>query len=227
MALVLWILLLLLTLGCVADIVSPGIKDLVERPKQISGSTVPPTIDSEAELLDIVLVASVDGKFRALNRTSGQTLWSMSSYAADGPSPTSFAPLVRTVHPERDPDLTDDTIDQEIYIIEPQSGDIYVMADPSAPLQRFPFSMSELVDISPFSFSDSNDLRVFVGRKETSLLLIELETGRIKATLNSACPWDPFEDLQQSEDEIDLDELEGTNHKAHPPTEVFIGRTGK
>ncbi|KAG7445216.1 kinase-like protein, partial [Guyanagaster necrorhizus] len=182
--------------------------------------------EQDVELLDIVLLASVDGKFHALNRTSGQTLWSMSSFASStaAAAPTALAPLIRTIHHDHDPDLVDDNTDQETYIIEPQSGDIYVMVTPSSPLQRFPFSMSELVDMSPFSFADSDDRRVFVGKKETSLLLVELETGRIKATLNSECPWDPFEGFQD-DDELDLDELEGSKPKPPPPTEVFIGRT--
>ena len=113
-----------------------------------------------------------------------------------------------------------------MYIIEPQSGDIYIMATPSSPLQRFPFSMPELVDMSPFTYLGDEERRVFVGRKETSLLLIELETGRVKATLNSECPWDPFEDLKNDEVDLDLDELEEGPLKPSAPTEVFIGRTG-
>ncbi|KAJ7779575.1 hypothetical protein B0H14DRAFT_3894141 [Mycena olivaceomarginata] len=171
-----------------------------------------PTRDQlgDSELLDIVLVASVDGKFHALNRTTGHTLWSMSSFSSSSTTvspPSSLAPLVRTHHIDQDPDLTDDNAYQETYIIEPQSGDIYVMATPSSPLQRFPFSMSELVDM-----------------KETSLLVVELETGNIKATIDSACPWDPFEDLRE-DDEVDLDELEGSKPPMSKPTEVFIGRT--
>lgn len=159
--------------------------------------------DFRFDILDIVLVASVDGKLHALNRSSGHILWSTSTISS----------LVRTVHDDDNSDL---------YIIEPQSGDIYLMATPTSPLQRFPFSMSELVDMSPFSFSGDQDRRVFVGRKETSLLLIELETGKIKAILNSECPWDPSDNLDP-EAHLDLDELE-RNTK---PTEIFIGRTGK
>ncbi|KAJ7130188.1 hypothetical protein C8R44DRAFT_775023, partial [Mycena epipterygia] len=104
-------------------------------------------------------------------------------------------------------------------------GDIYVLATPSSPLQRFPFSMSELVDMSPFTFAAADDHRVFVGSKETSVLVVELETGHIKATIDSECPWDPFEDLRDGEGDLDLDELDGT--KSPKPTQVFIGRTGK
>lgn len=190
-----------------------------------------PSAADEAELLDVVLVASVDGKLHALNRSSGAVLWSMSS-SPSGTVPATLGPLIRTQHPQYDPDMQDDgSPDSEIYVIEPQSGEIYVMSSPSSPLQRLPLSMSQLVDLSPFSFSSEGDDRVFVGKKETSLLLVELETGRIKATLNAECPWDPFEDISDNKkeyDDLDLDELEGDTppRRTSKPTEVFIGRTG-
>lgn len=183
-----------------------------------------PDIAKDYDLLDIVLVASVDGKFHALNRTSGHVLWSMSSFATTTSvsAPSSLSPLIRTSHTAHDPD-TEDEVDHETYIIEPQSGYIYVLPSSSSPLQRFPFTMAELVDMSPFTSVNYNDTRVFVGRKETSLLLIELETGKIKATLNAECPFIPevFEDTP-----IDLDELEGSKPPVSAPTEVYIGRTG-
>lgn len=192
--------------------------------------------DDNLKLLDIVLVASVDGKFHALNRTSGHTLWSMaSSPTFPASAPSTLGPLVRTNHVEFDTDdPDDDALNQELYIIEPQSGDIYVMATPSSPLQRLAFSMSQLVDMSPFSFSsvDDSDRRIFVGRKETSLFSIELETGRVKE-VNSECPWDPFEDLSQAKknEDVDLDELEDGSEPVEPvvpvSTEISIGRTGE
>ncbi|KAF8802390.1 hypothetical protein BYT27DRAFT_6766807 [Phlegmacium glaucopus] len=181
---------------------------------------------NDYNLLDIILVASVDGKFHALNRTSGATLWSMASFATTTSvsAPSSLAPLVRTQHVDYNPesDYEDDT-PQETYIIEPQSGDIYVMTTPSSPLQRFPFSMAELVDISPLTNEHEHQTRYFVGRKETSLILMELETGKIKATLNSECPFIP-DDTEESQD-VDLDELEGSKPPISAPTEIYIGRT--
>ena len=224
---------------CFAEIISlrslPGRSQPIpdhynSAPKYLLPTLANPDPPADLELLDIVLVASVDGKFHALNRTSGHTLWSMSSFpfSTSISAPASLGPLVRTTHVDHDPDMTDQTTRQELYVIEPQSGDIYVMATPTSPLQRFPFSMSELVDMSPFSFSGNEDRRVFVGRKETSLILIELETGKVKATLTSECPWDPLEEHQGEDDgELDLDDLEGSKPEISKPTEVFIGRTGE
>ena len=119
--------------------------------------------DEKLELVDIVLVASVDGKLHALNRTSGASIWSMES---SGTAPSALGPLVRTEHSEVDLDLTDDDdASREIYVIEPQSGDIYVMSSPDSALQLLPFSMSQLVDMSPYSFTVDENNRVFVGSK--------------------------------------------------------------
>ena len=184
---------------------------------------------NDLEPLSIVLLASVDGNLHALNRSTGTILWSMSSNSPN--SPSALGPLVRAQQAVIPDDESDDS-QQEYYVIEPQSGDIYVMSSKSEPLQRLPFSMPTLVDMSPFSFSGEGDSKVFVGRKETSLLLIELETGRIKQTISSECPWneyeDPFEDLKEAEEELDFDEQDGTKPpKPRKPTEVFVGRTGQ
>ena len=68
---------------------------------------------------------------------------------------------------------------------------------------------------------------MFVGRKETSMMVIELDTGKVKGTVNAdkECFWN---DQQESTEEIDLDELDGTKppkHKLQSP-EIHIGRTG-
>ncbi|KAK2460776.1 hypothetical protein APHAL10511_007246 [Amanita phalloides] len=227
----LFILALSAAFACLAQFVSSpssSLQALAERPAKyrFSPPHASPSSDklTDHDLLDIVLVASVDGKLHALNRTTGDPLWSISSFSSPIPSNTSLPPplipLVRTDHVEYDLDLTDESDIQETYIIEPQSGAIFVMTNPSSPLKRFPLTMSELVDLSPNSFWGEEGTRTFTGRKETSFLLIELETGKIKATVNNECPWDPYGDF--ANEDVDLDELEGSKAS---PTELFIGRT--
>ncbi|KAL0946142.1 hypothetical protein HGRIS_012407 [Hohenbuehelia grisea] len=200
--------------------------------------------DADLELLDIVLLASVDGKFHAMNRTSGQTVWSMSSSftpSASANTPISgLEPLVRTSHPAQPDDEFESSSSpgpQELYIIEPQSGEIYIMppsSSPLAPLQAFPYTMQQLVDLSPLTFNTEDERRTFIGSKKTSLLVLQLETGKVR-TISPECPWDPdpWEDFTDDVTEVDLDELEDVdsestsrrNRKAPKPTEVYIGRT--
>ena len=234
-------LFLIFGVQCVAETFSIRKRALVTRPNNPSGFPLKPPIAGVGDgskredlyLLDIILVASVDGKFHALNRTSGHTLWSMSASSAfPGSAPPTLRPLVRTNHANTYPNVLDNEDGQEdLYIIEPQSGDIYVMASPTSPLQRLAFSMSQLVDMSPFSFAVEGDGRTFVGSKQTSLFSIELETGKVK-DVTAECPWDPFEDLNQDEKglaNIDLDDLEASEPPKPVPTStlVSIGRTGE
>ncbi|KAJ7805578.1 hypothetical protein B0H14DRAFT_3153366 [Mycena olivaceomarginata] len=216
-------LALLLASSCCAELVS--FRPLPLHKCNVSGpAKQPDPLADNSELLDIVLLASVDGKFHALNRTTGHTLWSMLSFSSSSSTtvspPSSLAPLVRTRHIDQDLDLTDDYLNacQETYIIEPQSGDIYVLAPPhsrSAPLQRFPYSMPELIDMSPFSFTTADDHRVFVGRKATAEVVVELETGEVRFGGADTCPWGPFPDL------------DARDGREPPPKrrEVVVGRT--
>lgn len=183
----------------------------------------------ELEPLNVVLLASIDGNLHALDRSTGTILWSMSSNSPS--SPSTLAPLVRTRQTFMLDDESNDT-QQEYYVIEPQSGDIYVMSSKSEPLQRLPFSMSTLVDMTPFRLSGEEGSKIFIGRKETSLLLIELETGRIKQTISSECPWneyeDPFGDFQEADEGLDFDDQDNVSPpKPRKPTEILVGRTGK
>ncbi|KAJ7747940.1 hypothetical protein DFH07DRAFT_830632 [Mycena maculata] len=113
------------------------------------------------------------------------------------------SPLAPLVHATHEPNL----VGQETYIVEPQSGDIFVMTGPSDPLRRFPFSMSE----------------VFVGRKETTLLILELETGEVKVAARTC---DVF--LGRDADDLNgscADESDGAEPQTSEPTQVFIERT--
>jgi len=253
-SLLLFPFLLVLAAASVQESVTLRRRDLGPPENGVSGlHFLPPrgrsaTDDDPLEVLNVVLVASVDGKFHALNRTTGGKLWSMPSSPPPHPStsstpfasstepdpaqavPSILGPLVSTKHLDVDPEFDDDPFAHETYIVEPQSGDIYVTTSnsPTEPLQRLPFSMSQLVDMSPFSFGEA-DSRVFVGRKKTSILIIELETGRVKAVLDSECPWDIRNQTTDNDEEdvldVDLDELEGLKPPRHTQ-EIFIGRTG-
>lgn len=228
---------------CLAEVISlrphvdDGITDLSTRVhiRKTQDSYTGNGINEPLELLDIVLVASVEGNLHALNRTSGQVLWTISSSEAEASSntPSTLGPLVRTRHPDPDP-LADGDDEQEVYVIEPQTGEIYVMATPDSPMQRLPLSMAQLVDLSPYTMAGDDSTKMFVGKKETSLLLVELETGRVKGTVNpnAECFWDPFDEFARQgdvNDELDLDDLESSKPtRSHQQTtEVFIGRTGE
>ncbi|KAG9040674.1 bifunctional endoribonuclease/protein kinase ire1 [Tulasnella sp. UAMH 9824] len=109
----------------------------------------------ELKLVDVVLLASVDGRFHALKRTTGRMIWSMDVPIADTQvAVTRLKELVSTEHGNllktNDvslDDFVDDPASTETYIIEPQSGTIFVSPADSTredPLQRLPFTMQQL-----------------------------------------------------------------------------------
>jgi hypothetical protein len=93
-------------------------------------------------LSDTVLLASIDGRFHAVNRTTGRTIWSMEDDSDASPSQSLLHSLVRTDH-NLSPNIPPGWDNQELYIIEPQSGDIFVLSSSpsegmSSPHARLP-----------------------------------------------------------------------------------------
>ncbi|KAG9016054.1 bifunctional endoribonuclease/protein kinase ire1, partial [Tulasnella sp. 427] len=188
----------------------------------------------ELKLMDVVLLASVDGRFHALNRTTGRMIWSMEQPIANPQvAATNLKELVRTEHAGLRTtseysldDYDDDPAGTETYIIEPQSGAIFVSPTDSKrddPLQKLPFTMQQLVDMSPLRIEH----RTFVGKKRTSLITLDLASGELVEVLDpeQQCSWGDHPTRKrffQSKDEDLLDELD-------PPgadrTLVHVGRT--
>ncbi|KAG9094793.1 bifunctional endoribonuclease/protein kinase ire1, partial [Ceratobasidium sp. 392] len=218
-----------------------------ERPVLHHHAVVSDHHQSDIRLADIVLAASIDGHFHALNRTTGELLWSMTDDLAHSQSPrdphTDSAPslaaqsplynLVRSDHRALvDPDSVatrGDEDDLETYIVEPQSGDIFVMAtDGDAAVEHLGYSVPQLVELSPFR-PPGDDERIFVGKKTTSLISLDLLTGRILGVYGEQCTWDDSASSSDGPVDVDalLDDLDGTRElpKKQRPVEVVIGRT--
>ncbi|KAG8776442.1 bifunctional endoribonuclease/protein kinase ire1 [Ceratobasidium sp. 428] len=210
------------------------------------GSSSSSSTGGDIRLVDIVLAASIDGHFHALNRTTGELLWSMTDDLSHSQSPrdphTDSAPslaaqsplynLVRSDHRALvDPDLAVQEEDEaETYVVEPQTGDIFVMAsDGDMIVERLGYSVPQLVELSPFK-PPGDDERMFVGKKTTSLISLDLLTGRILGVYGEQCTWDD-NTVEAPDAPVDvdalLDDLDGTREmpKKQRPVEVVIGRT--
>ena len=110
------------------------------------------------DLLDTVLVATVDGKFHALRRSTGVLVWSMADddsgfLKESSTSPQNvLAPLVKTETPPLD-EVNEG--DDDLYVVEPQSGAIYILppsSSPDTPLTKLQYTVPKLVEMSPFVF---------------------------------------------------------------------------
>ncbi|KAJ9120815.1 hypothetical protein QFC22_002749 [Naganishia vaughanmartiniae] len=171
-----------------------------------SSTTIPrPDGWDDLELLDLVLVQTMDGGLHALERKTGVKLWSRGGFGSDvsGKDNSSSTSVVKMrVRPRESYahfEATGERIDNEeqppepLYILDPHDGQLYVVLpetaeadsqaftadaeDGTARLQRLPITMEQLIDLSPFTFPQEHS-HVFIGSKTTSMRAIDLQTGQ-------------------------------------------------
>ncbi|KAJ7798767.1 hypothetical protein B0H14DRAFT_2617658 [Mycena olivaceomarginata] len=178
----------------------------------------PDPLADNSELLDIVLLASVDGKFHALkphhrpySLVHVVVLLLLLKHSC-------FAALVAPAAGPHAPHRPGPGSHRQLLGCVP--GDVHHRAavgghicrgDTFQPAPALPV-LHVLIDMSPFSFATADDHRVFVGRKATVEVVVELETGEVQFGGPGTCPWGG------------LDERDG---REPPPKrrEVVVGRT--
>lgn len=130
-----------------------------------------------------------------------------------------------------------------MYIVEPNSGQLYILnSNPSSAsgetrLSKLPLTLPQLVELSPFSFPGDAS-RVFVGHKTTSLVELDVRTGKIGAVFGGkdAGLWcsqeEAADNLDQDTDKERLDNSTGSKAKdecAHDYEKnkqwAYMGRT--
>lgn len=87
-----------------------------------------------------------------------------------------------------------------LYVVEPGSGQVYVLStlssisfedriDPyhnkKTSMSKLPLTLPQLVELSPFSFPGDAS-RVFVGHKSTSLVELDVRSGKIGAVFGGS-----------------------------------------
>lgn len=138
--------------------------------------------------------------------------------------------------------IREDEEEDEVYVIEPHSqGDIYLYTrgknlkkdaggnDESTSgsggvLQKLPLSMQQLVALSPFTFPTDSS-RMFVGRKETKLVGVDLRTGRLVGVFGSGsgwCEWDEAKEGRVRTEEECEEEI-----SRRPEDLLYMARTGE
>ena len=194
------------------------------------------------EMSDIALVLSVDGTLHALKRATGQWVWSlhdndakriselikpvvdvdrgmvMSASRSKGSlSNSTGLSAINSSGPES-------TDTEETYIVEPgDSGAIYIRSPNSNGLQKLPLTLPQLVDMSPFTFP-TDDSRMFVGKKSTSMVSVDLATGKLVGLFgpdNGWCEWYDKRGMNTFENECE-DDIEN-----RPRDLLYLGKTGE
>lgn len=194
-----------LVVGALATLATAqDMRDLVRRPgafgPRIPYTSLPPDPNQvlDLELSNVVLATAIDGRLLGIDRTNGAVLWDLSAHTHTVPDllqplvSTHFGAQHRTLE-----QLASDAVkygDAEtlrvlesggIYVVEPSSGgDLYMLrtrtehGEVRPQLEKMPFSLPDLVALSPFSLS-SDDTRIFVAEKRTRLVELNVFTGTI------------------------------------------------
>ncbi|KAH9819103.1 IRE protein kinase [Melampsora americana] len=135
------------------------------------------------ELSNLVLVTTLDGKLHGLDRNTGKWNWTLNDPSQKTEGLIDLASVQSNHHLHQ----FNPNDQSEIYAIEPHNdGDLYVLSrsSNSSKLQKLPLSVSQLVNLSPFTFpSDSS--KMFVGKKDTNLIGIDLKNGQVVGVLKA------------------------------------------
>lgn len=188
----------------------------------LAGHISAPRSIAEWTLADLILVSSIDGSLRALDRQTGLEVWTIAGERPLSEVSTSETLLNKTRNP-RTQDCDDCDL---IWITEPLGEGTLYYFTPQKGLQQLPLSIKELVQ-APYAFG--KDQKLITGSHYTTLYSIEAGTGRIlkvygaeKSTLSTAaCPVSksPFYPEDDYDDYDEDDDLEQGS--------FMIGRTGK
>lgn len=205
------------------------------------------------ELSPLALIITVDGKINAVKRDTGQWVWTVHddggtkniasedllkrARAGEGIGGNLIKGSGRRQTSSRTSTLELDQTaleelnerEEEIYIIEPKDGgEIYLYtrsgSGTSSTLQKLPLSMTQLVSLSPFTFS-ADSSKMFIGRKETKLVGIDLKSGRLVGVFGSEdgwCDWDQKKEGRIRTEEECEDDIQRT-----PENLLYIARTGR
>lgn len=178
----------------------------------------------------IALVHTADGGLHAIDRGSGRWVWSVHDQDASWKQPAVFSGAA-DVEPTpandtalaRPPPRASQEPPTETYIIEPgQSGAIFVRAPGQRRLQRLPFTLPQLVDMSPLRIPGQAS-RLFVGRRTTSLIGVDLASGELAGVFGADdgwCSWAPEAAPRRPSRDCESD------IQQRPTDLLFLGRTG-
>ncbi|KAI5454087.1 bifunctional endoribonuclease/protein kinase ire1 [Naganishia albida] len=215
-----------------------------QRPRQHHTPVTRPDGWEDLDLLDVILIQTLDGALHALERRTGARLWSRDAFSTVGGGNATGVVKMR-VRPQGSyhDDVEGDGV-EPVYILDPHDGQLYVFlpddeaAQPGdevdARLQRLPITMEQLIDLSPFTFPQEHS-HVFIGSKTTSMRAIDLQTGQdvssfsppqganvtahtaTTTTTPEACEWNAEWGFREAECESDIDD--------RPEDKLFIGQT--
>ncbi|KAK1819193.1 bifunctional endoribonuclease/protein kinase ire1 [Friedmanniomyces endolithicus] len=165
---------------------------------------------------DIVLLATVDGKLHARDRTTGAARWQLEV----------DTPMVETTYHRHNRSVDENglEVDDLIWIVEPsQDGEIYVYVPGSGlGMQRLGYTVKELADLAPYA-GDGHLAISYTAEKKNTLYTIDAGTGNILKVFSSAGAI--TNDDRSCRRVNSLESLEEDDDKCEPIGTLLLGRT--
>lgn len=129
---------------------------------------------NDLTLTDLIIVADIEGYLHAVNRSTGETKWSLNS--------TEFEPLVKI-------EQQSSVETKETLIVEPSKDGLLYFFHANQGLQRIPASVRQLIDSSPVYMKAAlpidnhgtiiEDEKIYTGSRSSVLYTIDLNSGDI------------------------------------------------
>ena len=166
---------------------------------------------------DIVLLATVDGKLHARDRTTGAARWQLEV----------DTPMVETTYHRQNKSVDErgsEVVDDPIWIVEPsQDGSIYVYVPGSGlGMQRLGYTVKELADLAPYA-GEGLPAVAYTAKKENTLYTIDAGTGNILKVFSSAGAI--TNDDRSCRRVNPLESLEEDDEECEPIGTLLLGRT--
>ncbi|KTW32029.1 bifunctional endoribonuclease/protein kinase IRE1 [Pneumocystis jirovecii RU7] len=141
---------------------------------------------TDLSFTDLALLVTTDGDLYGINRDNGKINWVLRG-------------LNFVIKSERDLAKIDNQFDYKqhisnnvdfLWFLEPVGdGSIYAF-DFRIGVYKLPFNIKQLVKLSPYSFP--GDDKVYIGKKETSLFVIDVNTGEVYQNFSSGYQHDGY-----------------------------------
>ncbi|KAK3623142.1 bifunctional endoribonuclease/protein kinase ire1 [Elasticomyces elasticus] len=165
---------------------------------------------------DIVLLATVDGKLHARDRTTGAARWQLEV----------DTPMVETTYHRHNRSVDEQglEVDDPIWIVEPsQDGSIYVYVPGSGlGMQRLGYTVKELADLAPYA-GEGHPAVAYTAEKKNTLYTIDAGTGNILKVFSSAGAI--TNDDRKCRRVNPLESLEEEDEECEPIGTLLLGRT--
>ncbi|KAG5440275.1 hypothetical protein PCANB_001845 [Pneumocystis canis] len=140
---------------------------------------------NDLSLTNFALVVTADGDLYGINRNSGKIKWILRGLNSVMKSKRDLVKMDNQFKGYKQ--YISNNVDFFWFLEPVDDGSIYVF-DFRIGFYKLPFNIKQLIKLSPYSFP--GDDKIYIGKKETSLFVVNADTGRIYQSFGSDYQYD-------------------------------------